>query len=44
MSQVEIIIAILAGLGALFIIGWREGGLRAKRSAREAELHREVDE
>lgn len=44
MSKVELIIAIVAGLGAILVIGWRFGGSRASRAAREAEFHREVDE
>lgn len=44
MTSVELLVAIVAGFVVLAIIGWREGGARATRMAREAERHREVDE
>lgn len=43
-SQLLLIVGIVVGIGVLAIIGWREGGTRASRTARDVEQHREVDE
>ena len=43
-SQLLIIIGIIVAIGVLAIIGWREGGSRATRAAREVEQNREIDE
>jgi len=43
-SQLLLIIGIVVGIGVLAIIGWREGGARASRAARDVEQNREVDE
>ena len=43
-SQLLLIIGIVVGIGVLAIIGWREGGARASRAAREVEQNREIDE
>ena len=43
-TQLLVIIGIVVGIGVLAIIGWREGGARASRTARDVEQHREVDE
>ena len=43
-SQLLVIIGIVVGIGVLAIIGWREGGARASRTARDVERHREIDE
>jgi hypothetical protein len=42
-TELLIIIGIILGVGVLAIIGWREGGLRAQKDARDAERNREVD-
>jgi hypothetical protein len=38
------IIVIVAVVAVISIIVWREGGRRAQKNAREAELHREIDD
>ena len=43
-NQLLLIVGIVVGIGVLAIIGWREGGARASRAARDVEQHREVDE
>jgi hypothetical protein len=43
-STIEIIVIVAAVLGLLGIIGWRAGGMREEKLAREAERHRELDE
>ena len=43
-SQLLVIVGIVVGICVLAIIGWREGGARASRTARDVERNREVDE
>jgi hypothetical protein len=43
-SQLLLIAGIIAAIGVLAIIGWREGGARASRAARDVERNREIDE
>ena len=43
-TQLLVIVGIVVGIGVLAIIGWREGGPRATRAARDVEQHREIDE
>jgi hypothetical protein len=42
-TQLLVIVGIVVGLGVLAIIGWREGGRRAQKDARDAERNREID-
>ena len=38
-----VIVVAVVGIGVLAIIGWREGGRRAQRQARDAERNREAE-
>ena len=44
MSAIEVIVGIVAVVALLGIVGWRSGGMREQKLAREAERNKELDE
>jgi hypothetical protein len=43
-TRLAIIVIVAAVLGFVGIVGWRAGGMRGQKLAREAERNKELDE